>query len=70
MLGCFLCIYFIVGFFSMFLWAKVFDGRGSKNKDNNKTVIFHQYKREETVMIEHNKLAFDQRDYRLVKRST
>ena len=60
---------FDVSFF-LFLMAKVFDGRGSENKDNNKIVIFHQYKREETIMIEHNKLAFDRRDYRLVKRST
>ena len=80
-LGCFFVYLFYCWIFSMFLslfdvsfflflMGKGFDGRGSENKDNNKTVIFHQHKREETVMIEHNKLAFDQRDYRLVKRST
>ena len=63
---------FIWCFFLSFFNGQRFlkDGRESENKDNNKTVIFHQHKREETVMIEHNKLAFDQRDYRLVKRST
>ena len=78
----FLCVFILLlDFFyvSIFIWCfflSFFNGQrflmaeGVKTKTIIKLLFFIRYKREETVMIEHNKLAFDQRDYRLVKRST
>ena len=62
---------FDVSFFSFFNGQRFLMAEGVKTKTILVIkLIFHQCKREETVMIAHNKLAFDQRDYRLVKRST
>ena len=69
-LGCFFVFLFYCWIFSMFLSFFLFlMGKGfwwqREWKLNQKTIIkliFHQYKWEETVIIEHNKLAFDQRD--------